>query len=352
MRRFGRVVKLLACLVVVGLAANSARADEVVLVAGSTVKGAVGGRVRGQVQTEGPTEVVVQLGQTQTRVPIDQIASIRYDGQPASMALAESCEGGGQLAEAADLYKKAAGEAAARPFVQRTAQFKQAEIVAGLALADPGRAAEATGLLEAFVRAVPAGRQTAVALDLLARLQLQKGDFDHLDRTIADLAKLPGGALRSDLLKARASARRNDHAAAVAGLDQLIKAAPAGSPLSREAHLARAEGLAALKKTAEAEAEVLAVIKSLPAEDFAAQSIAYNTLGDCYRVAGRPKDALFAYLHTDVLYAKDREQHPRALAQISRLWRELKRDDRADEAWQRLQKDYPRSPWLTAKPPP
>ena len=39
---------------------------------------------------------------------------------------------------------------------------------------------------------------------------------------------------------------------------------------------------------------------------------AYNTLGDCLRAAGRPKDALIAYLHTDVLFAKDKEQHPRA----------------------------------------
>ena len=78
------------------------------------------------------------------------------------------------------------------------------------------------------------------------------------------------------------------------------------------------------------------------------QSAAYNTLGDCLRAAGKPKEALDAYLHTDILYARDKEQHPRALAHISQLWRTLKRDDRADEVWQQLKKDYPNSKWLSA----
>ena len=79
---------------------------------GTTVKQAIGGRVRGQVQSESPTEVVVTLGANTTTVPTDQIVSIRYDGQPATFQLAETREAAGQLAEAAELYKKAAGEAA------------------------------------------------------------------------------------------------------------------------------------------------------------------------------------------------------------------------------------------------
>jgi tetratricopeptide (TPR) repeat protein len=344
-----RLIRLTVAPLVLALT-GTALADEVVLVAGATVKGAVGGRVRGQIQSESAAEVVVKLGQNMISVPTDQVVSVRYDGQPASMALAESREAGGQLAEAADLYKRAAGEAAAKPLIQQTARFKQAEVTASIALADPGRSAEAIGLLDAFVKAMPDSRLTAPALETLARLSLQKGDFARVDRAVADLARLPRGADRAAVLKARVASRRGDNAAAVAELDRLIKAAPDGSGLKREARLARAESLAGLKKFPEAEAEVRAVILASPAEDVAAQSVAYNTLGDCLRAAGRPKDALFAYLHTDLVYGKDKEQHPRALAQISRLWRELKREDRADEAWQRLKQEYPQSPWLKPSP--
>lgn len=131
-RQFAR----LGSLGVAFLIASPSLADEVVLVPNATVKGATGGRVRGTVQSESQTEVVVRLGANNTTVPTDQIVSIRYDSQPASMALAESAENAGQLAKAADLYKKAAGEASSKPFIEQTAKFKQAEVSADLALSD------------------------------------------------------------------------------------------------------------------------------------------------------------------------------------------------------------------------
>ncbi len=325
----------------------TAWADEVVLIPGSKVPGP-GGRVRGQIQSESPSEVVIQLGAKDQTVPTDQIDSIRYDGQPPSMPLAESRESGGSLAEAAELYKKAAAEAQDKPFILQAAQYHQAKALADLALADPERATEAVRLLEAFLKAHPKSRHLAPALESLARLQLQKGDFAAAERATAQMTGLPRGADRAAVLRARVFAKRGEHEKAVAELDRIISAS-AGDPLkAREARLAKAESLAGLKKFREAEAEVRAVIQASTPEDFAAQSAAHNTLGDCLRAAGKPKDALFEYLHTDLLYAKDKEQHPRALAQIAQLFRELKRDDRANETMERLKQEYPRSPWLSA----
>jgi tetratricopeptide (TPR) repeat protein len=325
----------------------AARADEIVLIPGSTVK-APSGRVRGQIQSESPSEVVIQLGGKDQTVPTDQIGSVRYDGQPPSMILAESRESGGSLAEAAELYKKAAAEAQDKPFVLQAAQYHQAGALADLALADPERVAEAIGLLEAFLKAHPRSRHIAPALESLARLQLQKGDYPAAERATAQMTGLPRGADRAAVLRARIFARRGEHAKAIAELDRILSASAGDAVKAREARLAKAESLAGLKKFSEAEADVRAVIQASPPEDFAAQSAAYNTLGDCLRAAGKPKDALLAYLHTDVLYAKDKEQHPRALAQIAQLWRELKREDRANEIVERLKQEYPRSPWLAS----
>jgi tetratricopeptide (TPR) repeat protein len=329
----------------------TARGDEVVLVPDSTVKGAIGGRVRGTIQTETPTEVVVKLGNTTTTVPTGEIASIRYDGQPPSMALAESRETAGQLAEAADLYKKAAAEASSKPFIQESALFHQAQALAELAQTEPGRAAEAIGLLDAFVKAHAKGRHVVAALDSLARLQLHKGDYAAVERTLAEMAKQPQSADRAAVLRATISARQGHYDKAIAEYDRLIQDSKEGSARRRDAKLAKAEALAAQKKYDQAEAEVRSVIQAAPAEDAQVQAAAYNTLGDCLRAAGKPKDALLAYLHTDVLYAKDKEQHPRALAQISKLWRDLKRDDRADEVWARLKQEYPQSSWLASARP-
>lgn len=321
--------------------------DQVVLIPDSTVK-ATGGRVRGTIQSESPTEVRVSLGASSQAIPLDQIAAIVYGGQPATIVQAESRENAGALAEAADLYEKAAGEARSRPLIAQAASFQRARILADLAMADPARRGDAIANLEGFLKSYPEGRHSVPALESLARLQLQAQDFAAVDATVARLAKLPGSTDRAAVLTARIAAARGQHDEAVAALDRIIAAAAEGSARKREAQLAKAESLAAGRKFGEAEALLRDVIRALPPEDAAAQSAAHNTLGDCLRAAGKPKDALYAYLHTDILYARDKEQHPRALAQIVQLWRVLKRDDRADEALERLRQDYPKSPYLSA----
>src|SRR5262245_27924668 len=95
-----RVVGVMLGVVAVAVASAWIRGDEVTLIPGTTFKPAIGGRVRGQVESESPGEVVVKLGANTTTVPTDQVLSIRYDGQSATFQLAESRESAGQLAEA------------------------------------------------------------------------------------------------------------------------------------------------------------------------------------------------------------------------------------------------------------
>jgi tetratricopeptide (TPR) repeat protein len=321
-------------------------ADEVTLITGSTFKAPSGGRVvRGIVQSESPGEVVVQLGATTTSVPADQILSVRYDGQPASFQLAESREAAGQLAEAAELFRKAAAESAGKPLPLRAAQFREAEVLTDLALIEPERMKEAKDKLTRFVQDNPASRQIVAARECMARLQLHASDFAGASATIDEIAKLPNFAERAAVLRTKVLAGQGKHDRAISELDRLIATYPKGSVRRRMALLAKAESLAGMKQFKEAEALVREVIKANSPEDAVAQAPAYNTLGDCLRAANRPKDALIAYLHTDLLYNKDKEQHPRALHEIEALFRQLKQDARADEFAQRLKLEYPRSPW-------
>src|SRR4051794_785387 len=80
------------------------RADDVQLVPNTTVKEASAGKVvRGTIQSETTTEVVVKLGATTIKVPTEEVVSIKYDGQPQNMALAEISESQGAIAKAVDL---------------------------------------------------------------------------------------------------------------------------------------------------------------------------------------------------------------------------------------------------------
>jgi tetratricopeptide (TPR) repeat protein len=300
------------------------------------------------VTAETSTEVTVKVGATTQAVPVSQITSIRYDGRPPSIDLALSRETAGNFLEAADLYKKAAGEAAAKPFIAQDALFSQARVMADLGLTDPSKADQAMTLLESFIRTNGNTRHLLPALETLAKLQMQKGSYAAVEQTLDKLSKIPQTADRAAVLRAKVASRKGDHDSAIKEFDKLISEGKEGSVRRRDAQLAKAESLVALKKVAEAEALVRAVIKAAPAEDAGTQSVAHNTLGDCLRAAGRPKDALFAYLHTDLLFFKDKEQHPKALAKIAQTWSELKREDRAAEVIDRLKAEYPKSPYTAA----
>src|SRR4051794_30074543 len=94
----------LAAALTVGLAL----ADEVILIPDATVK-IPGGRVRGQVTSESPTELKIKPATgAEQAIPVDQIASVTYDGLTPSFTLAQAAENRNDLAAAADLYKKAA----------------------------------------------------------------------------------------------------------------------------------------------------------------------------------------------------------------------------------------------------
>lgn len=326
--------------------ATGGLADDLILIPNSTVE-APGGKLSGQIQSETPTTVSIKPGSGAAReVPVDQVASIGYSGQPATLPLAETRESSGLLAEAMEQYKAAANSASGKPLIAQAAEFGEVRSLAKLAEVEPPRGEEAMTRLSGFLSKYPTSRHSGPALEWLAKLAMSRGETDRADQALTELAKISWATDRAAVLKARVQSMKGQHDAAIEALDTLIGKLPKGTPELSTARLVRAEALAAAGKFPEAEAAVREVIKDTPPEEAELQAHAYNTLGDCLKSARKPKDALFAYLHTDVLYDKDKEQHARSLAGIAAMWMQLKRDDRANEASERLKQLYPQSSYL------
>jgi tetratricopeptide (TPR) repeat protein len=323
--------------------------DTVTLTADATTKGASGGLIRGTVITESPTKIEVKLGETVTPVPTNEILSISYDNAPKSLDQARTKEAANSLIEAGELYKKAAAEASTKPFIAEDAAFGQARVITELALTDASKIGDATTLLEAFTRTYKNGRHVGQALEALAKLQIAKENFSGVEQTLSQLAKLPGGEDRASILRIKILTRKGNMEQAVGEIDKVISAAPEGSNRKRDAQLAKAECLVTLKRYTEAETLLNTVIKGAAGEDASTLAGAYNALGDCLKAAGRPKEAVFAFLHTDMLFSKEKDEHARALAALAQLWRDpqLNRPDRAEETTERLKAEYPRSPFLS-----
>jgi hypothetical protein len=72
---------------------------------------------------------------------------------------------------------------------------------------------------------------------------------------------------------------------------------------------------------------------------------AYNVLGLAHRQAGRTKEALLAFLHTDVLYSSQPDTHAEALANLVDLWEQVHKTERANAARKTLEEQYKDSPW-------
>lgn len=327
--------------------ASLARADEVILEPGAPLK-VPGGRIVGQITAETPTAVKIKPENGAEReVPLEQITAITYSGQPASLPLAETRENNGALADALEQYRKAATEAAGKPLIAEAAQFGAARIQLEIAKTDPAKADEALAALDAFVKAHRSSRHLGPALEAIARLSLRKGDAARAEEAVKGLLAIPWAASRAGVLQAQVLSKKGDNDGAMKALDQLIESAPKGSARADEARLARAEILAGAGKFPEAEQAAREVIESTAPENEELQALAHNTLGDCLRQAGKTKDAIFAYLETDILYDADKEQHAKALFYIARLWRDLGQATRADEVMGRLREKYPQSPYLS-----
>ncbi len=318
-------------------------ADEVVLVQGSSMQ-APGGRIRGKIQSESPEEIQID-GRT---VPLDQVDEVNYEPSNLSLTQARLQENNGNFEQAAGLYQKAASESTARPTLAQTARFGRARALAKQAMIDPSKRENAVKELEAFVNEHANSRHLGPGLELLARLSFQGEDYERANKALDGLSKISWARDRSAVFKARVQARQGQHKEALNALERIISSAQEGSSQRRDAMLARAEAQAGLKDFEAAEKSALEVIETAEPEDAATLAPAYNTLGDTLRAAGKPRDALFAYLKTDILYSSEPDEHARSLAAIAQVWRLLDRNDRANEAVERLRQRYPQSPHLAS----
>src|SRR4029079_9823362 len=73
----------------------------------------------------------------------------------------------------------------------------------------------------------------------------------------------------------------------------------------------------------------------------------YNALGRCYLKQNKPKDAVLAFLHTDMLYQADADAHAEALYYLSKHWTDINKADRANAAKNTLRERYAGSVWAT-----
>ena len=302
--------------------------------------------VRGTISSETPSEIRIQAGNKLESIKTDEVDTVSYGGMPPAYLEAEIREKNGDYAAAIDGFRRASTTTGLRPVVAQQVKYRYAEALANAAGQDSARTNEAITALQEFVRSFPTSRNAPAALEVLLNLVRSGDDPSKMDSVIADMSKIAGAQGRANLLKADLLVDRGQPDEALKLLDTARTQITKGSELEQSAQSIRIKAMVGKKSFTEAEKLARDLIAAADPNDYESLAPAYNALGDCLRAAGKPKDAMIAYLHTEILYDRASSEHARALAAITELWRVLEKPDRAEQSLSKLATTYPRSPWL------
>ncbi len=328
--------------VVLVLAASAVARDQIELAGGKTVIGTI--------TRETPTEVTIDTQTGVQTIAVNTIVEVRYEGQGAAMTQAKIHDQSGNFSGAMEQFTKAQSEIKDKPLIVAAARFGHARAQARLALEQAKGLDEAARALESFRQAHGQSRYHYPLHELLGRLNFAKEDYAKAGAAFDELARAPWPETKmlAAIFHGRMLVAQNKPDQAIGRFDEVI-AAKGESPdlvkLQGEALVDKAACLRA-KNDRPQEIETLQkAIELAPVGEVTVQGEAYAALGDALRAAGRPKEALVAFLHVELLFSKDKELRARALYNLSQLWDELGNPQRANHARSTLEKDHPDSTW-------
>ncbi len=223
----------------------------------------------------------------------------------------------------------------------------QKAIASGVGLAEAGRT------MRSFVNDYRESFHFYRAAEVLGDLAvaMQRPDdaarfYGVLEKSPWEDVRLRGTVKMADAL--RAAGGQQNLSEALSRYDKLIGAVVHGDEAQRQKKLAQI-GKAACQAQLGSAAEAIPVLEQLvasaPTEDAELLVSGYNALGLSYQAAGRLKDAVLAYLRVELLFPNQQSARAEAFYRLSLLWDELGQTDRATEARQSLQHDFPESAW-------
>ncbi|MEM9353813.1 MAG: hypothetical protein AAGA92_12430 [Planctomycetota bacterium] len=302
----------------------------------------------GEVTRVSALEVTLARNGVDKRIPSYEIRSIAFADEPRELSDARQLLQAGRYEQAVEKLNPLSRKSLGRRELDQEVAFGIASARGRLALAGQADAAEGRAAVGAFVSKHKNSYHLPAAIELLGDLELAAGNLDGARSQYEKLTK-PGVAyyaLRAALLLGRLDQAAGDHPAAVTQFQKVLSdTVSAGEELTLAATLGSAVSRSATGDVAEAAVDVRRIIAAADNEDTALLARAWNALGDCYREARDTKSSHLAYLHVDVLYPQQSDQHARALYHLVGLWNELGRAGRSQDAAARLQEDYPESRW-------
>jgi tetratricopeptide (TPR) repeat protein len=298
-------------------------------------------------------------------VPTEDVLEVLLDGEPEELRSGRGMVAAGNGAAALEQLAPTDGPDAdalwdqASAAVRAERMFVKAAATAQLAMrSGQGLDAALAGLRD-FLRKHTGSHHAASVQELVGDMLVRMGKPAEAVAAYAAIAtQAPARRIRAARLTGRFQLDQQRWSDARGTLEKAIAVeAPPGDFSAalekREARLLLARCLARDGQAAEAIALARQVLAEADPSDGAGLAEIFVVLGAAQRAAGdRNKDALISYLSVDLVHNGVPEAHAEALAGLAELWDKENHPERARDARQALEQNYPDSPWLRRVAPP
>ncbi len=310
------------------------------------------GSLLGTIAEFSPTEVTIQTRTGKRTLAVNQIIKVSFGDEPKALRTARDKVLGDQYEDARNALAGVSTDGVNRAVIREDIKFYSAYIDGRLALSGGGDKLQAAAKLVDFVNNSKESFHFYAAVELLGNLAVALDRNEPALTYYGQLAEAPWPEtkMRANVLMGGAYLATGKNDDALAKFEEVLGASVGTAAAAEQKNLAtigKAVCLAEAGKPTEGLALINKVLEGNESENN--QRLfgrAYNAKGRCHLKADQPKEALLAYLHTDLLFFQDPDIHAESLYHLSKLWRDAgKNSERAIKASAKLKSAYAGTKW-------
>jgi tetratricopeptide (TPR) repeat protein len=295
-------------------------------------------------------EVTLDMAGVPRKFPTNEIARITFGDEPAPLTNARNSVVAKNYNAALESLRQIAPGDLVRAHMQQDAMFYQALCQLKLAMTEGGDKAKAEADMLRFVQTAPSSYHFYEAAELLGDLATSAGKYPEAVKYYTPLTRAPfeDVQMRANNAVARGLMAQKNYPKALESYEAVLSSGLTTQEAVNQkmfATIGKAQCLGETGKPDEGVKMLEDVIAKNDPQDAKLFARTYNALGACHLKASRDKDALLAYLHTDVLFYADGEAHAEALYHLTELWTKMNKADRATDARRTLRERYAGSIW-------
>lgn len=306
----------------------------------------------GTISKISPTEVTVNVRGADKTLEVNTILKVAFGTEPRELDNARDHVRRGAYNDANTELAKIDINSVRQAEVKQDVEYYRALTAAKLALSgEAGSVVDAGKAMVKFVEdeAYNKSHHYYEAVEVLGDLYMTGGYFDLAEKTYQKLEQAPWAdyKMRAKVSVAESQLAQKKFTDALGNYKQVAEASINTPEANRQKQFAKV-GMAVCTADSAPDQGVKLVeeiIREGDPQDMELFGRAYNALGACHMKAGRNREALMAYLHTDILFYRDPEAHAEALYNLNKLWLEQKNSERALRADQTLKSSYGGSRW-------